>query len=110
MDIKIINGDFALDSFGRPKCIFGGEELLQRISNCLKIRKGSFTPNPEIGSRLYMLEDRSDISVKQMCESALANIEGIKVISAFASFDGEKTKINLEISADNSKKSYEVIL
>ena len=55
MDTALANGDFQLDSNGRPKQIGGVQELLQRAMIRLNVPLGSFAYDTALGSRLQTL-------------------------------------------------------
>lgn len=54
-DTAIANGDFSPGANGRPRLIGGREELLQRARIRLTVPRGSFYPDPALGSRLRLL-------------------------------------------------------
>ena len=55
MDTLLKNGDHAAGPDGQPVTIAGGQALLQRVINRLRVRGGSFPPCPDLGSELYRL-------------------------------------------------------
>ena len=55
MDTLLKHSDHALGEDGRPITITGGQALLQRLRIRLGVRKGSFSPNPDLGSELHKL-------------------------------------------------------
>lgn len=54
MDSKIYNGDHVQTGNSIAE-VSGNAELLQRALIRLAVRKGEFTPDPTLGSRLYTL-------------------------------------------------------
>ncbi|MGI6402821.1 MAG: histidine kinase [Oscillospiraceae bacterium] len=55
MDTLLENGTYALDERGLPIPITGVRALIQRLLIRLSVRKGSFLPDPSLGSELYRL-------------------------------------------------------
>lgn len=55
MELKLENGRYVMDAGGVPAKVRGTEELLQRARMRLAAKRGSFWPDPEYGSRLYLL-------------------------------------------------------
>lgn len=56
MDTAILDGDFAKNSSGKIYLVNGMKETLQRCEILLKIRKGSFCYNRNLGSNLHLLQ------------------------------------------------------
>lgn len=54
MDSKIYNGDLVQSGHGFAT-VQGNDEILQRALIRLAVRRGRFTPDPSLGSRLYTL-------------------------------------------------------
>jgi len=55
MELKLENGQYIFDAAGFPETVSGTEALLQRARMRLAARRGSFLPDPDYGSRLYLL-------------------------------------------------------
>ena len=55
MELKLQDGRYVFDRSGALQTVEGREELLQRALMRLAARRGSFLPDPEYGSRLYLL-------------------------------------------------------
>ena len=55
MDTLLKNNDHAADEYGRPVTITGTRALVQRLLIRLSVRRGSFAPNPNLGSELHKL-------------------------------------------------------
>ena len=108
MDIKISNGDWAVDECGIPVVLSGETELLQRAFLCLKIPKGAFLHSTELGSRFSEINpenrenaDRLALLFAQQALSPLApkiNVTGAKVDF------GEKTVITINTITDTKKE------
>lgn len=82
MDIRLDQGDFAVGGNGLPCSVSGKEELLQRAFICLTIPRGSFSYDPQLGSRLHTLVlSGADLSARarELVEEALAAVPGVTV-------------------------------
>lgn len=83
VDTKLENGDFAVDGRGLPFFIDEIEEILQRAYIRLKVPKGSFVLDKELGSTLYKLKELSDKDLHTAAliavREALLPVEGIVV-------------------------------
>jgi len=55
MDTLLKNNDHAPGEDGLPVTITGGRALVQRLLIRLGVRKGSFAPDPHMGSELHKL-------------------------------------------------------
>ena len=55
MELKLQDGRYVFDRSGALQTVEGRDELLQRALMRLAARRGSFWPDPEYGSRLYLL-------------------------------------------------------
>ncbi len=53
IDVKISNGDVAVDSTGSPVSISGADAKFQRALICLTVPKGSFVYDRELGTRRF---------------------------------------------------------
>ena len=56
MIIKIIDGDYAIDNLGRFIVSSGIDEIIERALIRLKVKKGSFIYDKELGSELYLVD------------------------------------------------------
>jgi len=86
MDTLLKNGDHAPGPDGRPVTIAGGQALLQRVVNRLRVRKGCFGADPGLGSELYRLpltlngEARDRLALHYAQQALLP--EGVRVENA----------------------------
>ncbi|MCL2580494.1 MAG: histidine kinase [Oscillospiraceae bacterium] len=55
MDTLLKDNDHATREDGHPVTIRGGQAFLQRLLIRLRVRLGSFSPDPALGSELYRL-------------------------------------------------------
>lgn len=83
MDTKLSNGDFALDGRGLPFSVDKTGELLQRAFIRLRVPKGSFVLDKELGSTLYKLRELPDkdlhTAVPVAVREALLPVDGLAV-------------------------------
>lgn len=112
MDIKIENGDFAMSDFFRPVVIFDDDELMQRINNRLKIKKGSVFLKDELGSNLHLLTDCSDDELQSQAEEYVREaLEPLKCVTVNAVSAKRKQNgifIRVDLQAENDNKIFEV--
>ena len=55
MEIKLTDGKYTLGDYLAPNELEELDEILQRVIMKLKVRRGSFLPLPDYGSRLHLL-------------------------------------------------------
>ncbi|WP_283610149.1 GPW/gp25 family protein [Faecalispora anaeroviscerum] len=82
MDIRLDQGDFAVGSNGLPDSVSGKEELLQRALIRLSVPRGSFSYDPELGSRLHTLVlTGTDLNTRarELTEEALSAMPELSV-------------------------------
>ena len=85
MDTLLYGGDFAKDARGYPVLVSGVQELLQQALIRLKVKKGSFVYDPELGSELHTLQPGgSDLSAQalRLAREALKQMGSIQVQQA----------------------------
>ncbi len=84
-----------------PYAITDLEELLQKILICLTVRKGNFLPDPELGSRLFLLSKSSPSKLESLAESyvreALSGIENIQIERVTTSYYNDQDKLELSV-------------
>lgn len=83
MELKIKDRDYVADGAGGLVRVRGWDELLERVLFKLSVRRGSFAPAPELGSKLHLLwrekgESRAT-AAKQYATEALADEEDLSV-------------------------------
>ncbi|MDQ5983849.1 MAG: hypothetical protein RUMPE_00878 [Eubacteriales bacterium SKADARSKE-1] len=109
MDTAISNGDFLLDSRNRPIKISGVQEFLQRALIRLSVKKGNFTYDKNLGSRLYTLNSQENNMQRKalslVCE-ALNDMTEIVVRSVSTEFidNGEKLKLGVTLSINGNEE------
>lgn len=113
MDIKIENGDYLLYD-GRPLCIFGTDEILQRVSNRLRLKKGSVFFNEQIGSRLHLILNGqlsySEQLLFELCKEALCDMPDVTLLNASSKMTDNNIFIKLNLSINNKTLSTEVTI
>lgn len=67
MELKIVNGRYQIGPNRGLIEICDAEELIQRINMKLKVRRGTFIPLPDYGSRLYLLQQ---VKPSERCSAA----------------------------------------
>lgn len=112
MDTALANGDFCLDSNGRPRLISGERELFQRAMIRLNVPLGSFVYDAALGSQLHTLKiAEADFSTKaiNMAQEALRqlpelSVEGVRcsaeeppTIAIQLSYSGKTTEIEVKL-------------
>ncbi|MGN0551083.1 MAG: hypothetical protein ACI4I4_04480 [Acutalibacteraceae bacterium] len=114
MDIALNGGDFDLDNRGMPYLLSGLAELMQRVSIALKVKKGCFCLDQNLGSELYLLDKGSSLLQKRaemLIREAIANVPQIEVSNIEASFlDDERLRIKLNVDFAGDKGSLEVVV
>lgn len=82
MDTYLDNGDMQFDLLGDVKKISGLKEIIQRINIRLKMKKGSFPYNSNVGSEFHTLDinNLDNIQLKAKVEDALDGIDDVEVI------------------------------
>lgn len=96
------SGDFELDGRGMPYLLSGLAEMMQRVSLCLKIKKGCFPYDRELGSELHTLKESTQPlrdTAALLVKEAAAQIPQVKILDVEASFDVEK-KLGLSVLLD----------
>jgi hypothetical protein len=108
VDTALKNGDFCLDSNGRPRLISGDRELLQRAMIRLNVPLGSFVYDAALGSQLRTLKmDDADFMEKaiSMAREALRQLPELSVESARCSTEEPPT---VAVQLSNSGKTTEI--
>ena len=114
MDTALSKGDFDLNSRGMPYLLGGLAQLMQRVSLALKVKKGSFSLDENLGSELYLLNKQTDLLEKRtemLIKEAIANVPEIEISKIKVSFNEyEKLQISMIISFGDEQGSLEVIV
>lgn len=82
MDTLLQQGDFAVNPNGLPVAVSGKAELVQRAEIRLHVRRGSFSYDSKLGSRLYTLRlsgSDLDVRARELTEEALTGLPGVTV-------------------------------
>ena len=110
MDTALADGDFQLDSNGRPKQIGGVQELMQRAMIRLNVPLGSFAYDTALGSRLHTLQtDDMNCSGKAiaMAQEALRQLPELTVEGANCSAQ-EPGTITIQLKYNGKATEVEV--
>lgn len=85
MELKLEDGRYVPGKYQGFENVSGGEELLQRVLMRLRVRRGSFLPMPEYGSRLHLLRSvkssQRESAAKQFITEALSEEAGLELES-----------------------------
>ena len=83
MELKLTDGRYMLDEKHALQEVGENEELAQRVALKLQVRRGSFLPLPDYGSRLYTLgrmrPGERETAARQFVLEALADEEGLEL-------------------------------
>ena len=77
METKIADGDYILNS---RRCFVTAtefEEILRQVMICLKVKKGNFSFDPNLGNELYSL-DLNEISIDMIKAYVCDALNGVK--------------------------------
>ncbi len=113
MDTLLINGSHALDEAGRPVTVTGTRALAQRLLVRLRVRKGSFAPDPALGSELWRLPgaapaERDSLARHWAQEALLA--EGARVTGAACRLEGDTLAVALTVDINGEETALEVAI
>ena len=113
MDIKLTDGDISLKASGDYDFVSALDEALQRASICMKIRKGSFIYNKELGSEINTLDPDASLALKtadMLLSEALMDMPEYSVtVSSLELSDDGSIKALIEAESKEGKKTAEVI-
>lgn len=102
MDIRLDGGDFAVGANGLPASVSGKDELLQRAVIRLTVPRGSFSYDPQLGSRLHTLVmSGTDLSARarELVEEALSMLPELSVEQvACTPLGGGRARLVVELS------------
>ena len=107
-------GDHKRGLRGLPVSIGGSDELIQRAMIRLAVRRGSFAPDPELGSAFYTLGAVGardlDAAALSLAHQALMPLAGVSVTGASCSRTGDQLRVNVALTVGNETKTLEVNL
>lgn len=115
MDTLFYQGDFAKDARGYPVPVAGFQELLQRALIRLKVKKGSFVHDPELGSELYTLQPGEvDLNTQalRLAREALKSIPNIQVqqVAVRKLEEPDNLELTVTLKAVGQSGQWEVVL
>ena len=114
MDTLLENGSHALDERGLPMAITGLRALIQRLLIRLSVRKGSFLPDPTLGSELYRLPcsggEQTNRLALHYAQQALLPEPGARVEQAVCRLAGEGSlAVSVTVKINNHSYPLEVV-
>ncbi len=114
MDTLLENGTHALDERGLPITITGLRALIQRLLIRLSVRKGSFLPDPSLGSELYRLPcsagEQNNRLALHYAQQALLQEPGAKVEQAVCRLMEEGSlAVSVTVKIDDHSYPLEVV-
>lgn len=102
LDTAIYDGDFCLNERGKIKSIFGIDEILQKIYIMLKVKKGSFAYDRNLGSELYNIKNINEHindKAKALVQQTLCDMkEDISVKNVEVTKQEDKENLRLKIT------------
>lgn len=113
MDTLLVSGDHYTDARGLPVALAGREELIQRVLIRLQVKKGSFLPDPDLGSELYRLPRSDSERTKRLAlsyvQEALAGLSAVEVLGVDCAVAGEDLlRVTVRVSVDRQPLALEV--
>ena len=101
----------AKDSRGIPYSVTGVQELIQQMLIRLTVHKGKFSPDPNLGSRLYLLPGNSPAKLESMAgdyvREALADMREIQIDRVTARYSNNWDRLELTVWATCAGKILE---
>lgn len=113
MDIKLKDGDILSQPNGYYTYISGIEDALQKVSLAVKIPKGSFIYNKELGSGLYSINAEDSLAVEKaqiLLDEALMNTDIKAVVSAVEAKADGGVKFSIQVNFAGETNKTEVML
>lgn len=115
MELKLQDGRYVFDRSGALQTVEGREELLQRALMRLAARRGSFLPDPEYGSRLYLLgrlkPAQRAAAAKLYAAEALKPETALSVGAVeYVPLEGGSAAVNVELLLDSGAAKLSVTI
>lgn len=110
MGIKQLNGDYAVNRQGLFIKASDEEEILQRVLTCLKVKRGSFCCDKQLGSELFTLDKAlcSEDTLKVYISEALACIKEVSVLDVKRNLDKGFDSVAITVSLLVGSKPFTV--
>lgn len=113
MDTLLEHRTHAVDEGGQCVTICGARALIQRLLIRLCVKKGSFAPDPELGSELYKLPDcpqaQRDRMALHLAQQALLPELRARVMDACCRLDEDTLIIGVTVEANGISYPLEVL-
>ncbi len=103
MDIKIENGDFALDGYGQSVEIGGRDALIQSVRLALSLPLGAILSRPQMGSRLSFMQGADE---NALWEEVLKRTESFDI--EIKAISGSDTGVHIVFEADGLEETMDI--
>ena len=114
MELKLIDGRYVRGEFQGFAVVDGIDEIMQRVRMKLVVKKGSFMPLPEYGSRLHTLSavkpSLRESAARQFVSEALADESALSLESLELIYEEDGTAMLLLSFVYNGDVRFEVSL
>lgn len=114
MDTKLGPQGYALDRRGRPQAVGGLEELGQRILIRLTVPRSSFSPNPQLGSRLHQIPRGTPEEMGQWAryaiEEAVYPMAGVSLEAVDCRYLPQEDRVRLDCAFRVGDRALELAL
>lgn len=104
MDTKLQQGDHVPGPWGSPDAVSGLQELVQRCMVRLTVRRGSFAPDPTLGSRLHTLPRGGGQELAALAQEYIAEaLEGVPytgLSGVRCTYDPEQDRVAVAFTLD----------
>lgn len=99
MTTKLLDGDFATNAYGHLLAAVGSDEIIERALIRLRVKKGSFIYNKDLGSKLHLLDLNSADENQLMAAvcDALSPIQEVEVTEVKRLVDKGNDTLSLSI-------------
>lgn len=109
MTTKLLDGDFATNKYGHLLPAVGSDEIIERALIRLRVKKGSFVFNKELGSELHLLDLNSTDENQLMavvCD-ALSPIQEVQVteVKRLISKDADSLSLSIDLLINQNKST-----
>ena len=112
MSLKLREGDYVPDGAGGFQTVSGTQQLLEEALFLLTARRGGFSVLPEVGSRLYLLEQEKP-SVRENVARAYAQeaLEALGItVTEVHITEGDMLQMEIQMEYEGQTLSVEVAI